>query len=73
MGALRIWKLLGGAGTQCKKAGLYLSDTSDVVLEAQPYFSSADMGALKLEKAVLPQGSICTELPSHYLKRPRTP
>jgi hypothetical protein len=42
-------------GTQCKKAGLYLSDVTDVVIEAMPYFSSADMGALKLEKAVIIQ------------------
>jgi len=42
-------------GTQCKKAGLYLSDEGDSLLDPQPYFSSADVAALKLEKAVIIQ------------------
>lgn len=41
--------------TQAARAGLYLSCDTDKVLEARPYFSSADLAALKLEKVVILQ------------------
>jgi hypothetical protein len=42
-------------GTQSAKPGLYLSTTTDIYMEPQPYFSSADLQSLKLEKSVIIQ------------------
>jgi len=43
------------AGTQMPKSGVYIPTLDDVIAIPEPYFSSADLAALHLEKAVVIQ------------------
>merc|ERR1711904_462322 len=52
----RSTKMGREGGTQMPKSGLYISENGDKVLEPRkPYFSSADLSALILEKTVIIQ------------------